>query len=166
MSRPRFTIPLALGCALLACDPPPAAKERTPDIEWNDTPDQPATGPTFDDEDFRLEVKTPRVCDHKTPLVPAEGLQRLSVPIVVKAKTARALPVSPLPFTLEDEDGHTYRATLAGCAPTIPQTVLKVSQSLEGEIAFDVPKDIGQLELVFEPFLIGREKVTARVSVP
>jgi hypothetical protein len=166
LSRRGHYLLLSLLALAPACEPPQKKSAELPEVEWEDTGPVVASGPRFDDDDFTLEVQAARVCEKASPLGPNGGKQRISVPVSIKAKTKRAVPVSPLPFTLEDKEGHTYRPTLAGCAPTIEQTTLTGGQSLKGEVAFDVPPDAGKLELVFEPFLIGRKKVTARVRVP
>lgn len=158
---------LCLSLLLSACDrDAPAHASETELPSWKDSPPIDATGPSFEDEDFVLAVDAPRVCETETPLSPEEGLLRISVPLRLRAKSARPVPVSALAFFLEDEEGHQFRATLAGCAPSLRQQVLREKQTIEGEVAFDVPKTVGKLEMLYEPFLMGRKAVRARVQVP
>jgi hypothetical protein len=158
---------LFFGLMLAACDgEAPDSPSKTEIPNWQDPAPIDATGPTFEDEDFVLSALAPRICETKEPLAPKDGLMRVSVPLRLRAKTGRPVPVGALAFFLEDAQGHQFRATLAGCAPSLRQEVLRKDQTAEGEVAFDVPKSVGKLELVYEPFLMGRKAVRARVEVP
>lgn len=170
--RPRLTR-LCLGLSLLfllvitfACDNTRREEDPPGEPRWSDTQAKMATGPLFEDEDFALSVTAPKACKKAGPMAPAPGTERLSVPVNIRGRTARQIPVSALLFTLEDVEGHEVRPTLAGCAPSIPQTTVSRGIEVSGEVAFDVPLDFGTPELRYEPFLIGREKVIARVQVP
>lgn len=123
-------------------------------------------GPVFEDPDFKLEVHAPKLCASTGPFVPKPGFRRLSIPLSIEARSSRVVPISPVSFRVEDKDGHRYGATLAGCSPTFPNDTLTAGETRRGEVAFDVPQDAGALELVYEPFLIGRKRVLARVDVP
>jgi hypothetical protein len=125
-----------------------------------------ATGSVFDDRDFRLEVGTPRVCNETAPFLPEPGQIRVSIPVEVRAKTRRLIPTSPLSFQLTDHQGRKYGPTLAGCQPALKNIRLGEGQSIEGDVAFDVAVNARDLELGFEPFLIGRSEVHALVRVP
>jgi hypothetical protein len=145
-----------------ACDDPVREQERRDAIRWADT-EKPAVSPEFEDEDFSFTAKRPRPCETSGPMAPSAGKKRLSIPITVRGKSARQIPVSALLFTLEDAEGHEVRPTLAGCSPAIPQRRIARDEEVTGEVAFDVPTNFREKELRFEPFLIGREKVIARV---
>jgi len=123
-------------------------------------------GPVYDDDDFRLEAGLPRVCNKTAPFLPEPGLLRLSIPVVVRAKTRRLIPISPLSFQLTDSEGRRYGPTLAGCQPALKNVRLEEGQSVEGDVAFDVAVGARDLELGFDPFLIGRKEVHALVLVP
>lgn len=160
-------LPVLSVCVMtLACDDAPRQDAPRTSIRWSETGSEAATGQVFEDEDFTLEVKEPRICKKDGPMKPGPGTTRVSVPLEVRGKSARQVPVSALLFTLEDADGHEVRPTLAGCAPSILQTTVAEGTKISGEVAFDVPFDFGALELRYEPFLIGRKKVTGRVKVP
>lgn len=161
-------LPLLSVCVTtLACDDVQRQEEAPhASVRWSDPGSKTATGQVFEDEDFTLEVKSPRACDKRGPMQPRPGTMRFSVPVEIRGKSARQIPVSALLFTLEDAQGHEVRPTLAGCAPSILQTAVTRGTKISGEVAFDVPLDFRAFELRFEPFLIGREKVTGRVKVP
>jgi len=124
------------------------------------------TGSIFDDRDFRLEVGTPSICNETAPFLPEPGLMRLSIPVEVRAKTPRLIPISPLSFQLTDRQDRRYGPTLAGCRPALRNIRLGEGQSVKGDVAFDVAVDARDLELAFDPFLIGRSEVHALVRVP
>jgi|GEM_PF-1329148 len=125
-----------------------------------------ATGSVFDDRDFRLEVGALRVCNETAPFLPEPGQIRVSIPVEVRAKTRRLIPTSPLSFQLTDRQGRKYGPTLAGCQPALKNIRLGEGQSIEGDVAFDVAVNARDLELGFDPFLIGRSEVHALVRVP
>lgn len=158
--------PLALLMMSSACDATSREQTGRERLRWSDTPTAPTSGPVFEDEDFTLSVKQPQICAKTGPMAPVPGTKRLSVPLEVRGSTARQVPVSALLFTLEDAKGHEFRPTLAGCQPALVSRNIARNEKVAGEVAFDVPVDLGAAELRFEPFLIGRKKVTARVKVP
>lgn len=123
-------------------------------------------GPTHEDQDFKLTASRLAVCGSEATLSPPVGHQRVSVPIELESSSERPLSVGPLHFSLQDENGHRYRATLAGCRPTLKQQTLAKDQKLSAEIAFDVPRDAGPYDLYFEPFVVGRKPISAAVKVP
>ena len=164
----------ALWAAFLpACDRHPTEGERPshmapqePLIQLHHDEPQRATGRVFDDRDFRLEVGSPQVCNETAPFLPEPGLMRISIPVQLQAKTRRLIPTSPLSFQLIDRQGRTYGPTLAGCRPALKNVRLGEGQSIEGDVAFDVAVNARDLELDFEPFVIGRSEVRALVRVP
>lgn len=125
-----------------------------------------APSETYEDPDFHAEVLGTAVCDPGPPFLPPPNHRRLEVTLRVTSRSKRPVPVSPLAFQLEDERGHRFGATLSGCGDPIPSVRLDADRSVEGRVAFDVPKDSGPLRLVYEPFLIGRAKVSAVLIVP
>ncbi len=120
----------------------------------------------FDDEDFLVQVRTARLCTPVAPFLPPADHRRVAVDVEGTAKTERLVPVSPLTFWLEDEDGHRFGATLAGCGPAFSNRNLQRAQSIRGEVAFDVPKSARDLRLIYQPFLVGRTQVTAHLALP
>jgi len=142
----------------------PAASE--PLIQLREPGPRRVHGNVFDDDDFRLEVGTPRICNETAPFLPEPGLMRISIPVEVRAKTRRLIPISPLSFQLVDRQGHEYGPTLAGCHPALKNVRLGEGQSVAGDVAFDVTVGARDLELGFDPFLIGRTEVHAFVRVP
>lgn len=130
------------------------------------TADGPATGPVIEDQDFRLSVGKPELCEDTAPFLPEPGYVRLSIPVEVTAKGRRWIPLSPLAFRLSDQKDHDYGPTLAGCRDVLKNRRLSAGDSARGEVAFDVPEKAENLELTFDPFLIGRPDVRARARVP
>ena len=154
---------LLLLIAACGCGRAPASGEP----DWEDVPrSQEPLGPRAEDRDILLEVGPFRLCDGKGPLGPAAGQQRISVPILVQAKSMRAVPVSPLTFSLQDQKGHRFRPTLAGCDRPFKPRELRAGEKLRGHVAFDVPRAHSQLTVSFEPFLIGRKAVSLRAKLP
>lgn len=137
----------------------PFQKEATP------PPREQRLPPYFEDPDFRIEVSSHSRCEPKPPFLPPAGHDRLQVTLTIRAKTKRVVPVGPLGFRLEDSEGRRYSGTLAGCAPALPTRELSGSDSAEGAVHFDLPQDAKNLRLLFEPFLIGRPKVSAYLGL-
>jgi hypothetical protein len=170
--RSRMRALAALWTALLpACDRHPQQSEQSgpahePTVEVKRRGQGRATGSVFDDSDFRLEVRARRVCNETAPFLPEPGQIRISIPVEVRAKTRRLIPTSPLSFQLTDHQGRKYGPTLAGCQPALKNLRLGEGQSIEGDVAFDVDVSARDLELGFQPFLIGRPEVHALVRVP
>lgn len=170
----RGPVALAMSVALFsACDrdgsadPALRSSGDGPLIQLNRPEPAPrAAGQVFDDRDFRLAVGTPRICNETAPFLPEPGLMRISIPVEVRAKTPRLIPISPLSFQLTDRRNRTYGPTLAGCFPALQNQRLEEGQSVRGDVAFDVQVGARDLELSFDPFLIGRSEVQALVRVP
>jgi hypothetical protein len=163
----------AAVCAVLlpACERPSSAERSGPAaheplIQLSRDEPRRASGRVFDDRDFRLEVGSPQICNETAPFLPEPGSMRISIPVELRAKSRRLIPTSPLSFQLTDGQGRTYGPTLAGCRPALQNTQLGEGQSIEGDVAFDVAVGARDLELGFEPFLIGRLEVRALVRVP
>ncbi|HSC87440.1 MAG TPA: DUF4352 domain-containing protein [Polyangiaceae bacterium] len=120
----------------------------------------------YDDADFSVHVGELRACVPEAPFLPPPNHRRLAVELEVRAKTQRIVPVGPLGFSLEDGEGLRYGATLAGCGPSLPSARLSGSERAQGQVAFDVPSSANELRLVYEPFLVGRKRVTAFLALP
>lgn len=167
-------VAIVLGTVLSwGCERDPQAKHESEDpaqggplIQLNRPEPARAKGRVFDDRDFRLEVGTPRLCNETAPFLPEPGLMRISIPVEVRAKTPRLIPISPLSFQLTDHEDRKYGPTLAGCFPALQNLRLEEGQSVRGDVAFDVHVGARNLELTFDPFLIGRTEVQALVRVP
>ncbi len=163
--------PLVLFCSFTACEQDNEAAPSEPGLQMESpfeakptvTPKAQAT--TFDDPDFRLSVRAATVCEDTAPFLPSPGDKRISVPVEVVAKGKRMVPIGPLSFQLVDHEGHHYGPTLAGCGSPLESRQLEGNETAKGTVAFDVPQQAEELELQFEPFLIGRPQVTARVRV-
>jgi hypothetical protein len=119
----------------------------------------------FEDPDFSLTTERATLCKQTGPFVPKEGMKRYSVPVVVEATGRRSVPLSTLAFRLVDGNGNLYGATLAGCEKPLGTQTLVSGTKASGAIAFDVPEEVRELQIQFEPFLIGRPKVSARAKV-
>lgn len=150
---------LALGCEQ---DEPPERETATTDLPTT----KPASGPRSEDPDFEVEAHPPRLCPTDGPLAPAAGFVRLSVPVTITGKSERDLIVSAFDFSLTNEEGHVHRPTLASCGAPFARSQLAKGESHRGELTFDVKRGPGPFELQFQPFIIGRQEVTARVRVP
>lgn len=151
--------------SLSGCDWFSAERDRK-GTDWEARPVKSSDGPRFEDPDFVLEAGAPSRCQEVGVLSPPSGWKRLSIPIELRGTTTRAVPASPLLFSLEDQEGHRYRPTLAGCHPAFQPTELAHGGKLDAHLSFDVAPGAEHFELVFEPFLIGRSPIAARVDVP
>lgn len=123
-------------------------------------------GASFVDEDFSLTATAWKLCEQANALEPKTGYARVSIPVKIASRSDSEVPVSPLSFHLEDDEGHHFPSTLAGCDPVLSHQTLKEQAELEGHVAFDIPKEKKDFELVFSPFLIGRKAVPARIRLP
>jgi hypothetical protein len=54
-----------------------------------------------------------------------------------------------------DSEKREYRATLAGCTPTLTAARLKRSDRARGLVSFDVPSDAEGLVMTYAPFIVG-----------
>lgn len=163
--------PLWLAAPLLfatACDEKNTLETETSQPSWNvaDETMRAVSGPSYRDEDFSFEASAPELCQTRAPMNPAEGHVRLSIPIKLAGLSQREVPVTAMSFTLSDQEGHTYRPTLAGCHPSLKSTALTNGDILKTHAAFDVPRIITQWNLTFHPFLLGRKEVRAEVELP
>ena len=122
-------------------------------------------GPIYEDPDFILEVGKPQICESKGVLAPPGDFTRLAVPIHLESRSKREIPVGPMLFSLAAGE-QTFRPTLASCKPTFTPGKLSQGTSIDAHVAFDVPRDHEELEIRFEPFLVGRKKVQASARVP
>lgn len=170
-TRVLFAAPLLLTFPLLltaSCDEKKSPQAHPSEPGWDVADDtlRPASGPSYNDEDFSFEAKAPERCATHAPMNPASGLIRISVPVTLRGLSNREVPVTAMSFTLNDKEGHTYRPTLAGCHPSLKSTELSSQRQLEAHIAFDVPASTSDWELTFHPFLLGRKEVRAQVEVP
>lgn len=161
-ARNSIVILTALTC--WACEPSSSRAEKSK--TWEVAGQASASGPRFEDQDFVLEVRAAEPCEQDGVLGPTAGQRRLSVPVRIEARGERSIPVSAMEFSIEDADGHRFRPTLAGCREVFRPRDLAKGETLEGYVSFDVPEDRKTFEVVFDPFLIGRKPVVARVRLP
>jgi hypothetical protein len=124
-----------------------------------------APSPSYVDNDFSLRAGTPKLCPQSGVLGPASGMLRIAIPVEIELKSQRSLPVGPMLFLAATRNG-TYRPTLAGCQDPFPARTLTVPATVKSHVTFDLPQDYKELQLVYEPFIIGRKAVSARVLVP
>lgn len=150
------------GCSERTQKKKPSPAARSWEEEGKSRPDS----TVYEDQDFVLEATGLTVCDSAPPLAPKPGHRRVSVSVILTGRSSTALTIGPLQLSLQDSDGHRYRATLAGCRPTLKQQELKKDQRIEAEVAFDVPASANRFELYFEPFIVGRKPISAPVRVP
>jgi len=166
MSRRLHALVFVTSLMLSACDTDNVNSVKTPDWSVDPSLGVSPTGPVFEHDDFKLIVRALRLCPTDSPMAPAAGLTRISIPVELEARSARDVTLTPMDFTLSDRDGVEYRPTLAGCAPVLPRKELTKPMRLRGEVAFDVPDSKTQWTLDFHPFLVGRREIHARVLVP
>lgn len=120
----------------------------------------------FQDQDLRLETLSTARCQPEPPFLPPADHERISVKIQVTSRSSVPIPVQALALRLETDREERFAATLAGCKPPLSALTLSDGQTATGDVAFDVPLRRGPLELVYEPFLLGRAPVSVRVQVP
>lgn len=163
----RHTLLASMLIVCGACEESPG-DQASPPAPWQlaDSAEQSADGPRFVDDDFELEASAPSVCKASEPMAPPQGYERLSVPIKIKGRSSREVPLNTMDFTLIDDDGHQFRPTLAGCRPALKTMRLTKGRSQSADLAFDVPREERSWQLVFHPFLLGRKELRAKVKVP
>ncbi len=122
-------------------------------------------GPRYEDVDFSLDVGTPERCEPNGILAPQSGRVRLAIPVHIQVKGSRDVPFGPMLFSLSTDD-TVLRPTLASCKPAFNLATLSQGDERTRYVAFDLPAGQSDLELAYEPFLIGRKQVLARVLVP
>jgi hypothetical protein len=162
----------SLVVALVSCrheldhrrDPEPraAAQDTAPS---GPPPRASATSTRYEDDDFELEAISTTVCPTEAPFLPEAHHERLSILVRIASRSTRPIPVQALAFRVESPKGS-YSSTLAGCGPALSVATLSSGQREGGEVAFDVPVDEAPLELVYEPFLLGRPPLLVHVKVP
>lgn len=102
---------------------------------------------------FEMRVSAPDDCSppHRREL-PA-GTIRLGTDVTLWARGEVQIPANPYYALLVDPDGAVYEATLNGCEPPLPSSLLTRGQSTRGWLAFDVPEATRTFTLVYAPRL-------------
>lgn len=166
----------ALSLALLGCDTNQPAADRSPVATPKLQLDEPRVvtpeveglvlAERYEDPDFLVEVFRSEACGDSSPLGPGRGKRRVELNVRVTSKTKREVPVSPLTFWLEDETKERHPATLAGCGPPLSSERLSAGSAARGNLSFDLPDHRIPQRLLYEPFVIGRARVSVPLALP
>jgi uncharacterized protein DUF4352 len=140
-----------------------------PTVSLGETPSAPAAlpgvGDTASAADYQITLKTVRECKIESYLQPRAENVTLGVELAIEGTRERDVPVSPFHAKLEDADGKTYAATLAGCRPILPSVRVAKGERVEGWVSFELPKSARDPKLSYEPTIIGSPPQPLRFSL-
>ena len=105
---------------------------------------------------LRFTVNGVREDEGSEFLRPPQGKRWLVVDATIENLSDQPATISSLlMFKLSDADGYRYTVTIGPDLKGHPGGELAPGSWMRGEVAFEVPKDAGGLELIFEPNLFG-----------
>jgi hypothetical protein len=140
-----------------------------PTVSLGETPGAvvvlPGVGDTASAADYQLTLVSVRECKVESYLQPKPDNVTLGVQIAIEGTRDRDVPVSPFHAKLEDADGKTYAATLAGCRPILPSVRVARGERAEGWVSFELPKSAREPKLHYEPVIIGAPAQPLRFSL-
>jgi hypothetical protein len=140
-----------------------------PTVSLGETPGAvavlPGVGDTASAADYQLTLVSVRECKVESYLQPKPENLTLGVQIAIEGTRDRDVPVSPFHARLEDADGKTYAATLAGCRPILPSVRVARGERAEGWVSFELPKGAREPKLRYEPVIIGAPAQSLRFSL-
>jgi hypothetical protein len=125
----------------------------------------PGVGDTATAADYQLTLVSVRECKVESYLQPKPENLTLGIQIAIEGTRDRDVPVSPFHAKLEDADGKTYNATLAGCRPILPSVRVAKGERVEGWVSFELPKGARDPKLHYEPTIIGSPAQPLRFSL-
>ena len=147
--------------------PPPVP--MAPTISLGSAPGTPAALPGVGDSataaDYRITVKAVRECRVEAYLRPKEENLTLGVELSIEGTRDRDVPVTPFHAKLQDADGNTYAATLAGCRPILPSVRVAKGETVEGWVSFELPRAAREPVLAYDPMIIGSPAQPMRFSL-
>ncbi len=100
-------------------------------------------------EHYEMTASVPDEC--ATPSTHGDGLARVGIEVTLSARGAVQVPANAYYALLVDSDRRAHEATLGGCEPALPPTLLEPGQSARGFIVFDIPEQSRGLQLVYAP---------------
>jgi Domain of unknown function (DUF4352) len=140
-----------------------------PTVSLGETPSAPAALPGIGDtavaNDYQLTLLAVRECKVESYLQPKGESLTLGVELAIEGTREHDVPVSPFHAKLEDADGKTYAATLAGCRPILPSVRVGKGERVEGWVSFELPKSARDPKLSYEPTIIGAAAQPLRFSL-
>jgi hypothetical protein len=147
--------------------PPPVP--MAPTISLGDTPGAaaalPGVGDTASSTDYQITLKSVRECRVEAYLRPKAENVTLGVELAIEGTRDRDVPVSPFHAKLQDADGNSYAATLAGCRPILPSVRVAKGEKVEGWVSFELPRTAREPTLSYEPTIIGSPPQPLRFSL-
>jgi hypothetical protein len=147
--------------------PPPVP--MAPTISLGDTPGaaavMPGVGDTASAADYQITLKSVRECRVESYLRPKAENLTLGVELVIEGTRDRDVPVSPFHAKLQDAEGNSYAATLAGCRPILPSVRVAKGEKVEGWVSFELPRGARDPKLTYEPTIIGSPPQLLRFSL-
>jgi len=114
-------------------------------------------------EHYDLQVSGPSECSTEPG---AASDRRLGVLVTLQARGLEQVPANPYYALLVDGEDEVHEATLGGCTPALPVSLLEAGQSAHGWISFDVPRQRGNFSFSYAPLLANgdREETRFRLS--
>jgi len=147
--------------------PPPVP--MAPTISLGTTPGAaaalPGVGDTATATDYQITLKSVRECRVEPYLRPKAENQMLGVELLIEGTRDRDVAVSPFHAKLQDADGNSYAATLAGCRPILPSVRVAKGEKVEGWVSFELPRAAREPTLNYEPTIIGAPPQPLRFSL-
>jgi hypothetical protein len=147
--------------------PPPVP--MAPTISIGETPGAaaavPGVGDTATASDYQITLKSVRECRVEPYLRPTPENLTLGVELLIEGTRERDVPVSPFHAKLQDAEGNSYAATLAGCRPILPSVRVAKGEKVEGWVSFELPRAARDPMLNYEPTIIGSPPQPLRFSL-
>ncbi len=82
---------------------------------------------------------------------PKEGNKYYAVDVTIENKGSDVISYNVIYFKLQDSEGYTYDYTGAYKKPWFGYGDLQLDRKVRGWITFEIPKNLSNLELIFQP---------------
>ena len=150
-----------LLCAALGCQGSELEGLPTQHV-WGPDPIVPR-GVVARSEHYDLHVSALAECSAERG---AANGRRVGVLVTVQARGIQQVPANPYYALLVDGEDEVHEATLGGCTPPLPVSLLEAGQSARGWISFDVPRQRSNFSFSYAPLLANgdREETRFRLS--
>jgi hypothetical protein len=115
--------------------------------------------------DYSMSVESIKDCPMDPPFAPKRGNAKVGLEVSIQGVSDREVPVNVFYATLYDAREDSYRATLAGCEPSLPSLRVTNGKTARGFVTFEIPKTADKLELRYAPLVIGPGTEQLKFSV-
>jgi Domain of unknown function (DUF4352) len=125
------------------------------------SPETVAVGQVARNSYFEMTTLGTQLCSVEAHFRPPAGVEKLGVEVRITGVNPTEVPINPFYAELRDGSGQRFESTLAGCSPALPARQVRQGESATGWITFDVPVGLRDLELRYEPIVIGVGRVAS-----